>query len=220
MEALQFKSFDIIDHKADNAGNLIINGYGAVFGNIDSDNEIYAKGAFTRTLKTRAGRIAFCYQHDIWNPIGKILNISEDSKGLPIKVMVSAADEDIQTKVKEGILKELSVGYRVTADHKETRAGKEVRVLDEVELYEVSIVTIAANPLTVIQSMKSEEKADYLSKEFDRIISIVRNENINFELRKLKSLVFAGKKAETPPENPDTTQMTVEEILRLLTSKN
>ena len=110
MKNLKFKNFDITETKADESGNLTISGYGAVFGNVDSYGDIIERGAFAKTLIERKDRIAFCYQHDIWNPIGKIESISEDEKGLKLTVKLSAAEEDIQTKVKEGILKEMSIG--------------------------------------------------------------------------------------------------------------
>lgn len=212
MKDLEFKSFEITEHKADEGGNLVITGYGAIFGNIDSYGDIIEKGAFALTLIERKDRIAFCYQHDTWNPIGKILEIYEDEKGLFLKVMISSADKDIQTKVKEGILKEMSIGYRTLDDQVEMRNGKEVRLLKKLTLYEVSLVTIAANPLAMIEGMKSEEKQELLAKEFDRLLAIVRNENINFEIRKLKSLVLSGPQVAQKEE----VQMKASDMLKYL----
>ena len=205
MKALEFKSFDLLEHKADDSGNLIITGYGAYFGNVDSYGDIIERQAFETTIMKRRERIAFCYQHDIWNPIGKIQEIREDEKGLWLKVMISAAEDDIQTKIKEGILKEMSIGYRVVDSRNETRNGDEVRILEQVELYEVSLVTIAANPLAVVQSMKSEaERTGLLESEFNRLIAIVKNENVNFEIRKLKEITISvlSQKQEPPKETP------------------
>lgn len=219
MEQLKFKNFEISETKADANGNLIIEGYGAVFGNIDSYGDIIEKGAFANTLNERKDRIAFAYQHDIWNPIGKIIEIKEDDKGLWLKVMLSSAEKDIQTKVKEGILQELSIGYREVNARRETRDEKEVNVVSEIKLYEISLVTVAANPLARIEGMKGEEKRDYLEKEFDRLIAIVRNENINFELNKLKSLVFSAE-VETHEYQPQKKQeLYKDEILKILNGK-
>ena len=203
MENLKFKNFEIQETKADEKGNLTISGYGAVFGNVDSYGDVIEKGAFLKTLSERAGRIAFCYQHDIWNPIGKIESIEEDKTGLKLTVKLSAAESDIQTKVKEGILKEMSIGYRTVNSRSEMRDEQSINVLTEIKLIEVSLVTVAANPLAVIEKMKSEDRINYISKEFDRVLAIVKNENINFEIQKLKSLVFS-----LPPvnEQPDETK--------------
>lgn len=219
MKDLEFKSFDITKKESDDSGNLIISGYGAIFGNIDSYKDIISQGAFYDTLAEKKDRIAFCYQHDIWNPIGKILDIKEDQTGLWLKVMLSAAEDDIQTKVKEGILKEMSIGYRVTESQEEVRDSEPVRILKKISLYEISLVTLAANPLAVITGMKSEEKVSYLEKEFNRLLAIVKNENINFELMKLKGStlsVLAQLKTEPPKE--DQPQLKADDILKLLNS--
>lgn len=222
MKKLEFKSFEIAEHKADDSGNLIITGYGAYFGNLDSYKDIIDPVAFNDTLAERRDRIAFCYQHDIWNPIGKIQDIRPDTKGLWLQVMISAAEKDIQTKVKEGILKEMSIGYRVMDSVEEIRNGETIRILKKINLYEVSLVTIAANPLAVIQSMKSDERKNYLEKEFDRVLAIVRNENINFEIQKLKSLVFSelptqeGAQEKEPQKKAD--ELKADDILKLLNS--
>ncbi len=209
MKDLNFKSFEILEHKADASGNLTITGYGAYFGNIDAHGDIIEKGAFAKTLADRKDRIAFCYQHDIWNPIGKIMEIFEDEKGLFIKVILSAADMDIQTKVKEGILKEMSIGYRAMESASEVRDGEDVNVLKEIKLFEVSLVTVASNPLAVIETMKSEQdKQDYVKKEFDRLLAIVRNDKITYELEKLKSLIFsAPAEVITEPPKEQKTQI-------------
>lgn len=224
---LQFKSFKIANVQEE-SGTMTIEGWGAVFGNIDSTNDVIVKGAFAKTLMERKDRIAFAYQHDIWNPIGKILDIKEDNTGLYVKVMLSAAEEDIQCKVKEGILKEMSIGYREINSTSGVQDGQDVQYLNEIMLYEVSLVTIASNPLAVITRMKAEEKADFIDTEFERLIAIERNQAKRFDLMKLKSQIEALinephvetlKKEEpiietviTPIEEP----LTKSDILKLL----
>jgi len=219
-DTLQFKNFEIQETKKEDDGRLTITGYGAYFNNVDSYGDIIERGAFSKTLIERKGRIAFCYQHDIWNPIGKIEEIYEDDKGLKVVVKLSAANEDIQTKVKEGILKEMSIGYRTINSRSEVQNGIEVNLLSEIKLIEISLVTVAANPLAVIESMKAEEKTNYIEQEFDRVLAIVKNEQINFEIQKLKSLVFGLTPAkEQHPEKK--AQISKDELLTaLIGSKN
>ena len=219
---VEFKSFDILETKSDNQGNLTITGYGAYFNNIDAHKDIIKPGAFEATLIDMKGRIAFCYQHDIWNPIGKIQDIKEDAKGLWIQVMISAAEDDIQTKVKEGILREMSIGYFTVDSHTETIDGDEVRILTKLNLYEISLVTIASNPLAIIEGMKSDEQINYLDKEFNRVIAITRNEKIKFEIEKLKSLVFSvpALQEPEPPKSEEVKQYSVNDYLELLNQKN
>ncbi len=220
MKNLRFKNFEISETKADDKGGLTISGYGAYFGNIDSYGDIIEPGAFSKTLIERKDRIAFCYQHDIWNPIGKIQEISEDEKGLKITVKLSEAEDDIKIKIREGILKEMSIGYRTVNSRSERRNEQDVNILTEIKLIEVSLVTVAANPLAVIESMKGEDKINYVENEFDRVLAIVKNDNINFEIQKLKSLVFSLPPVSRQPYK-DQSQLSKDEILTaLIGSKN
>jgi HK97 family phage prohead protease len=217
MKNLEFKNFEIQETKADDSGNLIISGYGAIFGNIDAGGDVIQMGAFANTLEERKDRIAFCYQHDIWHPIAKIQEIKEDVKGLYIRAMISASEDDIQVKIKEGILKEMSIGYQTVESRNEMKEGKQVRVLTKVSLYEVSIVTVAMNQMAMIETMKSEEKQNMIEKEFDRVLAIVRNDNINYEILKLKSLVLSVAPPVEEPAKPEP-QLKADEILKLLNS--
>ncbi len=199
MKNIKFKNFEIKSIN-ENENELFIEGYGATFGNIDAANDIIEKGAFTKTISENKDRIAFCYQHDIYTPIGKIDDIKEDELGLYIKVRVSDSEDDIKTKIKEGILKEMSIGY--TTIKSDYDSETKIRHIKEVKLWEISLVTIAMNPLAVITGLKSEEQIGYLEQEFDRIIAIETNKNKTFDLLKLKSLVFSLPQKAQEEEKP------------------
>ena len=55
--------------------------------------------------------------------------------------------------------------------------NEEVNFLTEIKLYEVSLVTVAANSEAMIESMKTDGQtnSDVVSDEFDRLIAIERN---------------------------------------------
>lgn len=187
---LEYKNYEIKSVQEPNEKEMYIEGYGAVFGNIDSYNDIIEKGAFKKSISENKERIAFCYQHDIYEPIGKIEEIKEDEVGLWLKVRISDTADDIKTMIREGILKEMSVGFQTVKSTIDEQTY--IRTITEVKLWEVSIVTIAANPLALIGSVKSvEEKNTILEQEFDKIIAIEQNREKKYNLLKLKSLVFA-----------------------------
>jgi HK97 family phage prohead protease len=184
---LEFKSVSIDNISEEENNELVIDGYGSWFGNVDSSDDIIQKGAFTKTLQENEGRIAFCYQHDIYNPIGKIEEIKEDDKGLYVKVRISDAEDDIKTKIREGILKEMSIGFNTIKSMYDEVT--EIRTIIEVKLWEVSLVTIACNSMTVITGMKSIEHRDSIIELVEKMFAIEQNRNKKFELLKLKSLI-------------------------------
>lgn len=214
---LKFKSFKI-DNIIEEDTDLVIEGWGAKYGNVDSYGDIMQPGSCTRTIKERGDRIAFCYQHDIYNPIGKIQLIEDKTEGLWLSVKVSNAEDDIKTKIREGILCEMSIGYRTINAVPSVVDGKEVNILNEVMLYEVSLVTIAANPEAIITGLKSEQQKEALTSELERIIAIERNPEKQFNLMKLKTMIqtaFDNKAPEStePPKTEPQKSITLPENL-------
>lgn len=135
----------------------VFSGYASVCGNIDSGGDIMEPGAFTKTIAEGWERVKILALHnDCWLPIGRPLELREDSNGLFIKAKVSdtSMGRDIKVLLKDGVLNELSIGYDpVVFDYDESG----IRHLREVKLWEVSVVTWAMNPEAVITDYKADE---------------------------------------------------------------
>jgi uncharacterized protein len=93
-------------------------GYGSIFGNVDSYGEKVMPGAFAESLarhKREGTKPLMLWQHDSWSPIGVWDDLAEDGKGLRVvgRLLkgVSKADE-AQILLKAGALQGLSIGYR------------------------------------------------------------------------------------------------------------
>ena len=94
--------------------NLFVEGYAAVFGNIDSYNDRIQKGAFINTINgTNRDRIAFCKDHDLLDVIGVIVDLKEDERGLWFRAKVSKTRDgkDVEVLTEDGALKEFSIGF-------------------------------------------------------------------------------------------------------------
>lgn len=143
----------------------IFSGYAAVYGNVDSGGDVIEPGAFTKTIAEGWERVKILALHnDCWLPIGRPLELREDSNGLFIKAKVSdtSMGRDIKVLLKDGVLNELSIGYDpVVFDYDENG----IRHLREVKLWEVSVVTWAMNQEAVITDYKQlGEDADRATK--------------------------------------------------------
>jgi HK97 family phage prohead protease len=175
--------------------NGIVKGYGSVFNNIDSDNDIILAGAYTKTLNENGSRVRYCNQHRIDQPLGKFTELREDSNGLYFvaEIPKTRLGEDVLLLMKNGVINENSVGIMPIV--KSFRQDG-VRELKEVKLYEISCVTLAANPLAMITDAKGEIDQELLSKRFDVLAKMIKKENVSdelgyaieSELMKLKSL--------------------------------
>ena len=222
---LKFKTISQISVKEEEGGMVTIEGWGAVYNNIDSYNDILMPGCAKKTLEERKARIKLCNQHDIRQPIGKFEILEErmqDGKeGIWFKALISKSESAISTKIKEGILNEFSIGYREVEASIGERDGKEVNLVKEIKLYEISVVTVAANEQAVLTSVKSEEEIiSDIEKSFDQLIKSEKNEEKSYELLKLKKQTLEAIRPEvaTPPIEPEP--FTAKDARSILLSNN
>jgi HK97 family phage prohead protease len=137
-----------------------IEGYGSIFGNVDSYGEIVMPGAFTQSLvdaKRKGSTIKMLWQHDRAHPIGVWDDIAEDAKGLWCKgrilIDVSQQAKEAHGLIKAGALDGMSIGYRtLDADPHPTKPG--IINLKTLALKEISVVTFAANERARVESVK------------------------------------------------------------------
>jgi HK97 family phage prohead protease len=146
--------------------HLYIEAYGAYFENVDSYGDVIKAGAFAKFLKSEdAQRVKLCWQHNFDDVLGVIIEMGEDERGLWFKAMISntALGKDAATLIEDGALNEFSIGYSTREaeypSEDEQRASGVYRYLKEVYLYEISLVTRAANPMaTLTGSERKDEK--------------------------------------------------------------
>ena len=115
-------------------------GYASVFNRLDSGGDIVLPGAFAKSLVRRRGRIRLLFQHDPKEPVGTWETMAEDSHGLFVtgRLVPGVPRSDaLRRLIESKALDGLSIGFRTVKASR--RDGK--RLLHEIDLYEVSIVT-------------------------------------------------------------------------------
>ena len=136
-------------------------GYGSVFGNKDLGNDVIEAGAFTKSLKRRKPQnVKLLYQHKSDMPIGVFDEIREDDHGLVVKgrlALKTQAGAEAYELLKMGALDGLSIGFRVNPKEVSYDKRGNKRIIKEVDLMEVSLVTFPMNPQATVRSVKGEE---------------------------------------------------------------
>jgi HK97 family phage prohead protease len=66
-------------------------GYASVFGVVDSQRDVVLRGAFKHTLSGRAKEIKLLWQHQWEEPIGMVVKLFEDDKGLYVEGLLLMA---------------------------------------------------------------------------------------------------------------------------------
>jgi len=194
----------------------VVKGYGSVFGNRDSDDDVIMRGAYTKTIQENGERVKYIYQHDITKPIGKMSELYEDEKGLAFTAEVpkTTLGKDVIELIKYGVITENSVGIMPIV--KDFVEEEKTRYIKEVKLYEVSAVTIAANDQAMINDVKGQEKRqEDINKKFDALNKLLKDGNISddlgyaieYQLQCLKSdISFTKPTTEvTLPKNEKTS---------------
>lgn len=135
-------------------------GYTAVYNSVDRGGDIILPGAFTKSLESKrasGSTVKMLWQHDPSKVIGVWDSFSDDGKGLfgngrLIKEVQQAREAHalMAAKAMDG----LSIGYIVKDyDMQEHERGM-VRVLKELDLMEVSVVTFPMNTEAMVTDVK------------------------------------------------------------------
>jgi HK97 family phage prohead protease len=136
-------------------------GYASLFGVADGAGDIVARGAFARSLKARPpARVRMLYQHFAHEPIGVWDAIREDARGLYVRGHVVSDVQrgaEVMALLREGALNGLSIGFRTRRARRDRASGH--RVLQDVELWEVSVVTFPLLPSSHVTAVGAKSVA-------------------------------------------------------------
>lgn len=189
-------------------------GYGAAFGNVDSYGDVIKQGAFKRTLKEakKAGRWpAMLSQHGGWGmssedmmPIGVWTSIEEDDHGLKVEGKLAldtrrGADAYALLKMTpRPALDGMSIGYVAKKFTVGTKVGEPRRMLEDVELLEISLVTWPANGAARVEGVKAAPHIQTV-RQFEDFLRDVGG----FSHAAAKAISAGGFKAAPDPRDED-----------------
>lgn len=198
--------------EADVKANGEFAGYGAVFGNVDSHGDVITPGAFKASLAEwgSKGRLPpMLIQHGGMGltemagvPVGIWESMSEDNMGLQVKGRIINLDTErgrtIYGAMKEGAMGGLSIGYRAKKSTPgDIKLGSR-RILQEIGLHEVSIVTSPSNDRAGFSYVKSAADIDTI-RDFEKFLRDVGG----FSNGQAKAIAASGFKASDPRDEAD-----------------
>lgn len=165
--------------------NGTISGYFSTYEKTpDSYGDIIEPGAFTKTIEKRkeSGHpFPLCWNHDFSSVIGVVDTVEERETGPYIEAhfLDTELAQDVRKMVQSGAVYQFSFAYDVLKsrepDEEEKKSGV-TNVLEEVEVFEVSVVTVPANQNAVVTDVKSvdpETKSGRRNRKSDE--DIIRN---------------------------------------------
>jgi HK97 family phage prohead protease/HK97 family phage major capsid protein len=129
----------------------------------DRTGDIVLPAAWAKGVENFRKNPILLFQHDHSKPIGKVTHITVDKKGIFVEASVSEAAETqygVKTLINDGALKSFSVGFRVKDADYDKR--NDTLYIKDVELLEISVVSIPANQNSLFSVRKSfDSDEDY-----------------------------------------------------------
>ncbi len=131
-----------------------------------SYEEMFAPGAFERDIIARGGDfrgVKFLYQHNHEQPIGRAVELREDTSGLygAFRVAKTSQGDEALELLREGVLDSFSIGFRPIdpAPGDPISVGEPV-VRTKASLRETSLVTFPAYAGALVAGVRAIEPTD------------------------------------------------------------
>ena len=177
-------------------------GYGAAFGNVDSYGDVIEKGAFSAYLAdVKAGKQnwpAMLMQHGGWGvsaddytPVGVYTDLSEDDFGLKTAGQLAPTPRGSEAYAlmkmqPRPAISGLSIGYYVREQAYGGKNDNYERLLKQIDLVEISIVTFPANDKARINGVKSAQ--NFTEREFEKLLRDV----VGLSQKEAKTVISRG----------------------------
>ena len=195
--------------------------YGSTFGNEDLGGDVVVKGAFKKSIHEKnINDILLLHQHDTSKIIGEFKSIEEDERGLLLRGQLFIQDIALAAETRflmlKNKLKSMSIGFRIPEGGKSFENGR--RMLKEIDLVEVSIVTFPMNPEAEILGVKKMK--DLTIREFEekmRDAGFSRNEAKGISTDGFKGLV---REAVKPKHEDEVKPDEWAEVVKQLQTRN
>ncbi|MGG5740477.1 HK97 family phage prohead protease [Bacillus cereus group sp. IBL03679] len=160
----------------------MITGYAAVFNSKTSIggwfDEVIEPGAFARSLSENAD-IRALFNHNWDNVLGRTksgtLRLEEDERGLKFEIELpnTSTGRDLVESMDRGDINQCSFGFWITEETWDYNVEPALRTINEVELYEISVVSIPAYDDTEVSLVRSKE----IGKEVEQRMKIMKQIN-------------------------------------------
>lgn len=215
-----------------------VDGYAAVFGNVDNVGDMMQRGAFKRSIDLNNGTFKSFFNHEISAiPLG-LSTAKEDDHGLFTSTKFDISNPSnsaagVYQAIKFGSIKSMSFMFSILQSTEELISGQAVRLIKEVKLHEISFVNFPANDMATITAAKNLAFGNLVdeniyAKALSLTNEILKAPNEKFSQHKenfkalwesMQQLDCLAKSTQSPePANKNEVKEVVE-MLASLTSK-
>jgi len=166
-KVLRFNSaFTVYEKSLPTAGDsgtesVYIEGYASTV-DMDRTGDVVPASVWEKGIQNYLKNPIILAQHDHGDPIGRMTDYRVDSKGLWVKARISSAAEECYGLIKDKVLTAFSIAFRII--DAEYNSAAEVFLIKELELIEISVVSIPCNQNTIFDLSKAFDNVDDYKK--------------------------------------------------------
>lgn len=180
MELESFIDFDCeldfgktYESKSGTKGTWIVEGFAST-SDLDAQNHIVSPEAIAMGAESLKKYDTVLFNHDPNMPIGKVVDSSVQDGKLFIKVAVSKTEPKIWEQIKDGTLNKFSIRGKIldASNYNDPHTQKDIIVIKGMELHEVSLVSVPANP-------NARSIGWYIQKAFEKAAYFKTNATMN-----------------------------------------
>jgi HK97 family phage prohead protease len=150
------KSCIILDLKADSDPGLF-SGYASTY-NVDLQGDRITPGAFAQSIKDKHGKVPIFANHSEDRHIGFTTALAEDGKGLAFTgelITASRSGADAYALLQKAQKLDYRMGVSIGFIPEEVDYSDDGRVLNKIDLWEVSITPFPAQPRAFVSDVKT-----------------------------------------------------------------
>jgi HK97 family phage prohead protease len=170
-----FEVIETKDGEGDQGPIGIIEGYASTFGNVDLGGDVIQAGAFSKTIQETKGVWPILLDHNPRTPVGYNVEASEDKKGLKTRSEILLITDEAKNRyelaklaAKHKTKMGMSIGFSLVKWAYDKEGA--VRNIQEVKMWEHSLVTFPMNPKATVSGVKelSDEQLEQVIKMLKR----------------------------------------------------
>ncbi|KZZ86231.1 phage major capsid protein [Bacillus sp. SJS] len=203
-----------------------------VLGSARKFREKIQTGAFQRAIESSKKDIHFLAEHDSKMVLASTRNgsleIREDDQGLFMSARIAPTSwgRDYFTLITDGLIKNMSFGFRAIKDSWAKIDGELIRTVEELELFEVSAVkdpaysqsTIAARGIDLIEEVQVPEKITEISERGKQPMEMKMEKRTNSE-EMLEQYIRGQVDARSLTTTADGTAVIPENVADVIVKK-
>ena len=181
-EKKEYRSFDVeeirLQLREDDIPTIV--GHAAVFNSLSEEmfgfREKIAPGAFRSAINQNQD-VRALINHDSNFVLGRTkngtLSLSEDTKGLRVEINppTTTFAADLLVSIERRDINQMSFGFQVLAESWELNGDENIRTIEDVNLFDVSVVTFPAYPTTDVEvNLRSWDEAGLDYEKLSRVM--------------------------------------------------